>query len=313
MTMFRDSSALELTYKVFAWGPEGAGKSHLLHSAPEPAVIDVEHRSDKFKDTFAFKHVAPESFTNAAAAIAELAKGTIACKSIGLDGASKLYEAAVKRFSVTARGQSSDYLKTDWPAVNRTMLEIFDPLFLIPGRNIIVTGKQIAKLTRRGNDFDRDGVKFIGDNQRWPFYFDFVLHYAGRGLVEVQKSMSAHLPVGTNIKGDLDWARFMRLVTGEESLDGKIVKRTVETGPPGDVMDQDVGHRGKGAAPSGIEMLLINIDPAHTRQIIALAHARKLTDANVVTLIGSVAGANTPLLPDDVAQLMDALKKQVAA
>jgi hypothetical protein len=307
--MFRKSSELEVTYKVFAWGPEGVGKSHLLHTAPALDVIDVEHRSDKFRDVVdEFGHFAPGSFTEAAAAIRELAKGS-PCKSIGIDGLSKLYETCIKAFSTKGMSQAGEpYLKTDWPAVNRTMMtEIMDPTFAIGNKNIICTGKQATKLVRKGNDFQRDGVKVVGDAARWNFYFDFVLHMPCRGSALVQKSMSPHLPVGFEIRGDLDWPRFIRLVTGEETPEHVREGRAQRP-----VVAPVVKPAPAQPALAAIDELLVNIDAPSTNIIAQEARARGIKAGRLRMIIMEVAG-DKPLLPDDVEKVIHLVKSERAA
>src|ERR1700694_105485 len=217
MSMFRNSSTLtgDVTSKILAWGVPGAGKSYFALSAPEPAIVDFEHRASHQRRHFEFLEVAPANIREGIAAIHEIAEGNVPCKSVIVDSLSKVYQGFIKRATmVTDKGGAS----TDWPAVNRHMLSVTEPLFEMRSKNIICIARQVVRLTRDGRDFKREGVKMIGDEQRWPFDYDFVLHFCDRGVILVQKSMSPHLAVGTTIRGDLDFARFQRLVSGEETI-----------------------------------------------------------------------------------------------
>lgn len=222
MSLFRASTERidEISIKVLVYGPQGAGKSHFAHSAPEPAVIDFEHRSGSFRTQFTFQEVAPTSFREGVEAIREIASGKVRCKSVVADSLTKPYQSVEKRFTTESTNDSGRVSSVvDWPAVNRTMRTLTDPLLAIPDKNIISIARQNVRLERSGRDFKSAGVKMVGDEKSWAFDYDYVLHFSGRGTIHVEKSMSVHIPADTNIRGDMDWDRFIRLIVGEEPIE----------------------------------------------------------------------------------------------
>ncbi len=228
MSLFRSSAARRATIKVLAWGANNAGKSHLLYSAPAPAVINWENRS--VPPYFAgreFPDARPRSTAEYRAALAEFGAGAVACETVGLDSLHRPYTAYIAHYTSEVEKNGRRSVLTDFVAVNRRMLtEIIEPLCALPDVNIVAVARQGVHLEREGADFKNRGVKLNGDLNRWVYEFDYVLHYAGRGAVEVQKSMSEHLPVGVTIHGDLDWDRLMRLISGEEALPEHVAPRS---------------------------------------------------------------------------------------
>ena len=316
MSLFRNSSTLtnDVTSKILAWGVPGAGKSYFALSAPDPAIIDFEHRASHQRRHFEFLELAPTSIREGIEAIREIAEGNVACKSVVVDSLSKVYQGFIKRAtSMTEKGGAI----TDWPAVNRHMLSVTEPLFEMRDKNIICIARQVVRLTRDGRDFKREGVKMIGDEQRWPFDYDFVLHFADRGVIKVTKSMSPNLEVGTTIRGDLDFPRFQRLVAGEETIADVTPRaasrptavRTASAVAPraADAVTENLGL-------TGLDLVMQYVSAPEMRRIGALATGMKIDDVRLLTVVASITGAvGKPILPDDIERLVNALKAERAA
>lgn len=85
------------------------------------------------------------------------------------------------------------------------------------------------------------------------------------------------------------------------------------TTPAGDTNDQDLGHRGQRAAASVDFFERLSLP--QRRQIDALAKAKHIdaTGARMRLLVASIAGMNAPLDPEHVPQLVELLKKEIAA
>lgn len=325
-----DSEQLEEVVRVLAYGAENAGKSHLGHSAPDPIVIDFEQRSNAFRQQFKFKTIQPKRFSEGLEAVKMIAAAPNGFQTIVIDSLTKPYNAVIRRFTTVKKTDGGgEYSSTDWPAVNRTMLEFNEPVLAIPGKNVVCIARQGVKLERSGRDFKRSGVKMVADENRIRYDYDYVLHYAMRGSATVEKSMSDHLPVGAEIRGDLDWDRLMRLIRGEEKLDARVhpvaqrqpapvvapapvQKKAPDPGPAGDINAQDHGSHGE---PTLIDQLLANLPIGDTRKIHAFAKSRKVDESGLVRMIARVEQADgAPLLPDHVEALMDELKAvEVAA
>jgi hypothetical protein len=318
--VFRTSDELlgEITYKVLVHGPSAVGKSTFGASWVEPLFLDWEHRSAHLGAKYTFQAAIPKTYREGVLAIKELAAGNVPCKTIVADSLSKPYNALIELCSRKADGTRT---QTDWPTVNRRMQgEIMDPIFAIPGKNIIAIAQQTTRLERDGREFKRAGVKFVGDEQRWPYAFDYILHFASRGAILVEKSMSPYLPEGTNLRGDLDAERFIRLVTGLEAIDAvKVIVsaplpalRAAESGPAGNVLDQDLGHR---AAPrtSDPAFFLDDLKDAEKRQVLACAAGMNVSDARLCELAYGIVGSSKIMAGADVALLCDAIRKDRAA
>jgi hypothetical protein len=251
------ASADDAPVKVLAWGPRGSGKTYLGLSAPDPAVINfegraLEHHRRADGSPFVGQVVTPKSIDEGVAALREIHAGRVKCKTVVPDSLSIPYQYHVRDLTT----KKNNGWNTDYVAVNKRMLEITEPLTSLPDVNVVAIARQVVR--REGKDLVARGVKMLGDEERWPYDYDFVLHYAGRGQIEVEKSTSPHLPVGSIIRGDLDWARFRRLIAGTEALDGKRpapaaspkVAPQQEPGPAGDVLEQDLGRPTPAARPA---------------------------------------------------------------
>jgi hypothetical protein len=310
MSLFRSSTSRKATVKVLAWGVTNAGKSYLGFSAPAPAVLNWENRRapGKFANED-FPEMIPGSVRDCLAAFEEIRTGGVPCESVVLDSLQKPYDAIVKRFTVeTTNAENGRVSSTvDWQAVNRTMLTVISPLCALPDVNVVAIARQAVKLERNGKDFRSNGIKMVGDLARWEYEFDYILHYAGRGSVEVQKSMSDFLPGGSIIHGDLDWARLIRLIRGEETLPLRVAPRSQrDLG----TVAQDVGHRGQSAAQ--LEALLANLTEAQRATIGELAREKKIQPARLVGIIRSISGGDKPLPAALFGNLVDALEKVAA-
>jgi AAA domain len=334
-SLFRRSSERKRTVKVLAWGVTNAGKSYLGYSAPKPIALNWENRRPP--GPFAgmdFPEFSPSTVSELLEAYKEIAAAKDLGESVILDSLQKPYDAIVAHFTTKGTKDGKNFSTVDYVAVNRMMLTVIAPLCALKDVNVIAIARQAVQLERNGNDFRRAGIKMVGDLSRWEYEFDYVLHYAGRGLIEVQKSMSDHLALGVTIHGDLDWDRLMRLVSGEEKLSERVQPaefqrqererqqreraqaqqtQAQQPSPPADPardpMEQDTGHRGR--VTEQLETIFAKFSDAQRTEIGALAREHKITPSRLLLVARSVS--TEPIAPAKFALFRDVLVKQAQA
>jgi len=308
--MFKSSADLrkERTYKVLAFGPPGAGKTFFSLSFPQPVIIDFEHRADQQPESLDFTSYEPTSVRDAMKAIEQIGAGKPPCKTLVIDSASKPYQSLTRHY--TTKGENGKE-STDWAKVNRGMQDFFEPVFAIPRINVVSIARQVTRLERQGRDFKAAGVKYIGDEQRWKYDYDYLLHFCDRGVIAVEKSMSPHLPVGSTIDGDLDYARFVRIVTGEERITGSAAPRTQASAKqqtvapaPNPVPSHQRDFEASRGTPDGLTPF---ITEARVRDIIAFAKGFNVNDEDFAGIISEVTLGRTTvpeeLFPADYEQV----------
>lgn len=333
-----DSEEIEQTVRVFLWGPEGVGKSHFGMSAPDPFVISYEQRDDDFVGKFKFKAVRPATVADGFEAIDLAAKSDR--KSIVFDSLAKPYQLALQYYtSAIKNSKGANALNTDQVAVNKAIMKLTDALLAIPSKNIVVISRQAVRYEADGQFLKKSsrgqGVRVVGDENRLMYDYSYVLHVAQRGSALFQKSSSDFIPRDTEVRGDMDWPRFLRLIRGEEKVGARVhavpaaaprpepkaapapaEQKKPDTGPPGDVNAQDhVPHTS--AEPSPIDQLLANLDGGDDRRIRARARGR-IDDSRLVRFIEDIEeGAGIPLAPNHVEKLIEKivedLKQPVAS
>lgn len=217
MSLTRSKNRPRYRFKLMAWGPENVGKSHLLFSAPRVGAVDYENRGGAFDDQFDFASDVPKNIADAERIIAEIAANA-EFETIGYDSLSIPYEYYVGHYTTRADGGGES---TNYAMVNRHMTNHLSKLVAARDKYVIATVRQTVAYEANGKFLRKAGVKMIGDEVRWPYAFDYVLHFAGRGAIQVQKSMVAHIPNETNIHEDIDFPAFEKLITGEYRLDSK--------------------------------------------------------------------------------------------
>lgn len=215
MSLTRSKKRSKYRYKVGVWGPQNAGKSHYLFSARKVGAVDYENRGGAFDALFDFASDVPKTIQDAERIMADIAANP-EFETIGYDSLSIPYEYYVGLY--TTRGDKGE--STNFAMVNRHMSRHLAQLVAVRDKFVIATIRQTVAYEQNGNYLKRAGVKMIGDEVRWPYAFDYFLHFSGRGAVHVEKSMVPHLPVGTNIHEDLDFEAFDKLIEGEYRLDG---------------------------------------------------------------------------------------------
>lgn len=85
----------------------------------------------------------------------------------------------------------------------------------------------------------------------------------------------------------------------------------VRSAAPGDTTQQDLAHRGRGAQPPADVFERLSLP--QRRQIDALAKLKHVNEARLRLLVASIAGPNASLDPDLAPQLVELLKKEIAA
>lgn len=329
-SLFRRSSERKRTVKVLAWGVTNAGKSYLGYSAPKPAVLNWENRRPP--GPFAsmdFPELIPTDLKQYHDALTEIRNGNVPCDSVVLDSLQKPHEAIIRHFTSETVKEGKRFSNVDNVAVNRTMMTVINPLCALPDVNVVAIARQAVKYDAQGNGLRANGIKMVGDQARWEYEFDYVLHYAGRGLIEVQKSMSDHLPLGVTIHSDLDWDRLMRLISGDERLGERVPpadfqrqererqqreraqaqQPSAAADPPRDPMEQDTGHRGR--VTEQLETIFAKFTDAQRTEIGALAREHKITPSRLLLVARSVS--TEPIAPAKFALFRDVLVKQAQA
>lgn len=220
-SLFKNSESIkpaDLHDKILFWGPQHTGKTHTLLSWPLPLLIDVETRAAHFADRFKFLIAECGTIENIAAALKEIQKGNLPCETVGVDSATAIYYKFVEMYTTL---NSSSKPITDWVAVNRRMLAFINFVFSIAGKNVIFTAHAGEKLVRQGQDFQRAGLQFVGD-QKFRFAFDYVFRMEPTGkdprtspvTFHVEKSASPNLKVGDQLRG-LDYPKFIQITRGK--------------------------------------------------------------------------------------------------
>ena len=307
---FRSSTSRRNTLKVLAWGVTNAGKSYLGYSAPKPAVLNWENRRPPGPFAQAdFPEIVPANTRECLEAFALIESGKVPCESVVLDSLQKPYDAFVQHYSSETTGKNNQRgTVVDYVAVNRAMLTVISPLCALPDVNVIAIARQGVQMDRNGNDFRSSGIKLVGNKSRWEYEFDYVLHYAGRGSIKVEKSVSDHLPVGSIIRGDMDWDRLVRLDRGEETLPDRVPPTREEQRaiPATDPVAQDVNHRGETAAK--LNAALARLTGAQRDELRGLTKARSVAPSRLLLLIRTIAG-DRPLPPALFGNLLEAVER----
>jgi hypothetical protein len=211
--MFTDSATLrdQVTSKILFWGGNNIGKTHNALTWPRCALVDFEGRAGHFRNRFRFLEGAPSNLTEARKFFKALKSGEVDCDTVVIDSLSAAYMALVDEF--TKQSESGGW-STDWPLVNRRMAAFMDFLFTIRGKNVICTAHEAAKLERQGNNFKKNGDKFVlNESIRYAFDFIFKIEWRGNQRIAiVEKSMSPKLPRGSVLEIP-EGARFHDLFT----------------------------------------------------------------------------------------------------
>ncbi|GAC1388038.1 MAG: hypothetical protein NVSMB31_01370 [Vulcanimicrobiaceae bacterium] len=223
--MFASSKSLQNLKrdKILIYSASGYGKTHALMSWPKMALIDVETRGHHFADRFDFVHAYAETINDVTAALKEIRSGRIPCETVGFDSASAMY---MKLIEAHSKLSDTGSLTTDWPVVNRRMLDLLNFIFSMSQKNVIVTAHLGEKLNRVGKDFQKAGAHFIA-SETLRFGFDYIYRLEPQGdakmfdprttpaLVIVEKSASPILKVGARFEG-LSYAKHLAMTRGAE-------------------------------------------------------------------------------------------------
>ena len=217
-SLFKDSKSItdeQMFYKVLAYGPRGVGKTHFMLSAPEVAVLDLENRAHHFRTLFDFKIAGLDTIESVREGFREIIRGGIACKTVGIDSDSAMYQRLVDKYTTTNKDGKP---VTDYVLVNKDMLAFTGFTFSIRNKNVVLLRHQVDKLIRQGNQFQKDGVKSKGDAQI-EYAVDFILRFAWDGkqrVAVVEKSVYAQvLPVGSVLR-DPSWSSLMAAITPKD-------------------------------------------------------------------------------------------------
>lgn len=199
--------------KFLIYALPGFGKSELLFTFPDIALIETEDRWRHWRDRgLDFMVEYAPALDEVKTALTDIK--SVVCATVGYDSVSFTYNQLTERFTTkTDKGK----LVTDFAMVNKAMLYVKNGLFSITGKYIFVTAHLVDSLERAGNEFKKVGVKARFDKS-FEYGFDYILRGEGKWeegthRVIFEKSMSPYIQRGDVLERPT-FARLMAKIRG---------------------------------------------------------------------------------------------------
>lgn len=217
-----EAAEREKDQTLLVWGPEGAGKSHVAHSAPEPiCYIDTEGKADELADKFdkTIHYFEAEDFSEAKSAMeqsfdlleAYLDKGVRG--TLVVDSMTAMWEFAKVDYAKFAyqtddlsevNFQSELEGEKDWTEIKGRHNDSFrEPILNSPYHAVLTAGQK----EDYNAVFDGGGKKMIPDGEKWN-------KYAVKDVVRLRRDPSGRT-VGDLLKAAKTRRSFVGLVWPE--------------------------------------------------------------------------------------------------